>query len=55
MEELIRSKGRGSKEATGVITHNDLSRERESWIRRVGKVKEKTEEAVDKIKNVLTK
>jgi uncharacterized protein YjbJ (UPF0337 family) len=54
VEELIRSKGRGSKEATGVITHNDLSRERESWIRRVGKVKEKTEEAVDKIKNVLT-
>jgi len=42
------------KQATGVITHNEPLKREGKLGQAAGKVKEKTEEAVDKIKNVLT-
>ena len=42
------------KEATGVITHSEPLKREGKLDQAVGKVKEETEEAVDKIKNVLT-
>ena len=41
------------KEAAGVLTDNDRLKRRGKLDQVVGTVKEKTEEAVDKIKNVL--
>ena len=48
-----RIKGR-IKEAAGVLTDNDRLKRKGKLDQVVGKVKEKTEEAVDRIKNVLT-
>jgi len=42
------------KEATGVITHNEPLKRKGKLDQAAGKVKEKTEEAVDRIRNVLT-
>jgi uncharacterized protein YjbJ (UPF0337 family) len=50
--ETDQIKGR-IKEAAGVLTDNDRLKRKGKLDQVVGKVKEKTEEAVDKIKNVL--
>ena len=42
------------KEAAGVLTDNDRLKREGKLDQVVGTVKEKTEEAVDRIKNVLT-